>query len=247
MQKTKQQDIDKMEAPKPIKYDDDKKSYLNETDKRVIRVAAYAFGSAIVGTALFFAGRHIYRNATKNKEQNVSLDDNTEANFAKRLKMAFDNDGWWGTDVDAVRRVFVELPSKEAFADVMKSYKKLYTRNLVEDLTDELTTSEYYEVQNILAAKPAKKGEAQVFDTETAKKFAKRFKAAFDYTIMGMSATDKGALIQVFTEIKTQVIFELIKRAYKSIYGAGLDADLDSELDMFDFSWRDLIKQKPIK
>ncbi|MBK6834053.1 MAG: hypothetical protein IPG89_07185 [Bacteroidetes bacterium] len=90
--------------------------------------------------------------------------------------MAFDNDGWWGTDVDAVRRVFVELASKEMFIDVMRSYKKLYNQNLVEDLTDELTTSEYYEVQNILAAKPDKKGQTQAFTIETAKKFAKRFK-----------------------------------------------------------------------
>lgn len=236
-----------MEAPKPIKYDSDKKSNLNETDKKIIRIAAYSIGTALIGTALFFTGRHIYRKATKSKEQNVSLDDNSEANFAKRLKMAFDNDGWWGTDVDAVRRVFVEISSKEMFVDVMKSYKKLYNQNLVEDLTDELTTSEYYEVQNILAAKPDKKGQTQAFTIETAKKFAKRFKAAFDYTIVGMSATDKGALIQVFAEIKTQQIFELIKLAYKSIYGSSLDTDLDSELDMFDFSWRELIKQKPLK
>jgi hypothetical protein len=236
-----------MQAPKPIKYDDDKKNYLNETDKKVIRIAAYSLGTALAGTALFFLGRHIYRNTVSNKEQNQSLTDNTDSNFAKRLKMAFDNDGWWGTDVEAVRKVFVEIQSKDVFVETVKSYKKLYSRNLVEDLTDELTTSEYYEVQNILAAKPQKVGQQQVFDLETAKRFAKRFKAAFDYTVMGMSATDKGALIQVFADIKTKQVFELIKLAYKSLYGTSLETDLDDELDMFDFSWRDLIKQKPLK
>lgn len=236
-----------MNAPKPIKYDDDKKSYLNETDKKIIRIAAYSLGTLGLGTALFFLGRHIYRKTVSNKEQNQSLTENTDSNFAKRLKMAFDNDGWWGTDVEAVRRVFVEMQSKDVFVETIKSYKKLYARNLVEDLTDELTTSEYNEVQNILANKPQKTGQQQVFDFETAKRFAKRFKAAFDYSIMGMPATDKGALIQVFAEIKSKQMFEGVKLAYKSLYGKSLESDLDDELDIFDFSWKDLIKQKPLK
>ena len=92
-----------MDSPKPIKYD--KEPLLNDTDKKVIRVAAYTLGSALAGAILFFTGRHIYRKTVKNKEQNLSLDDNSQANFAKRLKMAFDNNGWWGTDVEAVRIV----------------------------------------------------------------------------------------------------------------------------------------------
>jgi hypothetical protein len=233
-----------MEAPKAIKYKD---SLLNETDKKVIRVAAYTVGSVMAGAILFFTGRHIYRKTVKSKEQNLSLDDNSQANFAKRLKMAFDNNGWWGTDVEAIRKVFVDMASKGDFSEIIKSYKKLYTRNLVEDLTDELTTSEYYEVQNILASKPDQTGQHQLFDFEKAKKYAKRFKAAFDYTVMGMPATDKGALSQVLVEIPSRQGFELIKLAYKSLYGISLESDLDSELDLFDFSWKDIIKQKPLK
>jgi hypothetical protein len=234
-----------MDSPKPIKYN--KEPLLNDTDKKVIRVAAYTLGSALAGAILFFTGRHIYRKTVKTKEQNLSLDDNSQANFAKRLKMAFDNNGWWGTDVEAVRKVFTDLKSKDEFSETIKSYKKLYTRNLVEDLTDELTTSEYYEVQNILASKPDKTGQHQVFNFEKAKKFAKRFKAAFDYTVMGMPATDKGALTQVLIEIPSKQIFELVKLAYKSLYGTFLESDLDSELDLFDFSWKDMMKQKPLK
>jgi hypothetical protein len=231
-----------MDSPKPVKY-----IIEPDTDKKMIRLVGYTLGTAVVGVALFFTGRYIYRKTVSNKEQNLSLDDNSESNLAKRLKMAFDNDGWWGTDVENVRKVFTDLKSKAEFVEVIKSYKKLYFKNLIEDLTDELTSSEYYEMQNILASKPAKTGQAQVFDLEKAKKFAKRFKAAFDYTILGMSATDLGALKQVLIEIPTKQIFELIKLAYKSLYGSFLESDMDSELDIFDFSWKDIIQQKPLK
>jgi hypothetical protein len=226
---------------KPVKYNQE--LTIESVKAKILRVTAYAVGTSIVGTVLYIA----YRRFTKNKSQNLALNDNSVENFAQRLKMGFDNNGVWGTEVETVRKVFVDIPSKEVFANVIKSYKKQFGKNLIEDLANELTTTEYYEMQNILASKPDKTGQHQVFDFEKAKKFAKRFKAAFDYTILGMPSTDKGALTQVLLDIPSKQIFEIIKVAYQSLYGTALESDLDSELDLFDFSWRDMIKQKPLK
>lgn len=229
----------------PIQYEVERKSYLNETDKKVIRVVAYTLGTVVVGGGLFLLGRHIYRNATSNKEQNKSLDDNSVANLAKRLKMAFDNDGWWGTNVEAVRQAFVDLPSKEFFQAVIVSYKKQFQRNLIADLTDELTTTEYYEMQNILAGKPDKTGQTQTYSSNVAITYAKRLNAAVNYTVFGFPSTDEDAIHQVLNEIPNQQVWQQTKQAYQKQYGVSLEADLDDDLGMFDFSWRDIIKKKP--
>lgn len=224
-----------------------KRSILNDTDKKVLRVAAYTIGTVTVGGILFFVGRHIYRNTISNREQTQSLTDNTDSNLAKRLKMAFDNDGWWGTDVEAVRKVFTEIPSKDVFSEVIKSYKKLYQRNLVEDLTDELTSTEYYEMQNILAAKPDKKGTIKSFDGTMAVSLAKRINAAVNYKVMGMPSTDEDAIRQALTEVPSQQAWKIIKVAYQKLYSVSLESDLDNDLGLFDYSWRDIIQKKPLK
>ena len=222
------------------------KSVLNDTDKTLIRIAAYTLGSALIGSGLFFAGRAIYRHAKSNKEQNLSLQDDSTANYAKRLKMAFDNDGFWGTNVEQVRKVFSELPSKQAFTAVSKSYKNLYSANLIVDLTSELTSTEYYEMQNVLAAKPDKTGEQKTFDDTEAATYAKRLNAAVNYKIAGfLPGTDEDAIRQALTEIPTKSAWEQVKTAYQKLYGLSVESDLDGDLGVFDFSWRDMIKTKP--
>ena len=94
------------------------KFVLNDTDKTVIRIAVYTLGSAIIGSGLFFGIRTIVRHIRSNKEQNLSLSDDSSANYAKRLKLEFDTDGFWGTNVEKVRKDFSELPRKAAFTAV---------------------------------------------------------------------------------------------------------------------------------
>ena len=223
-------------------------SFLNDTDKTIIRGTVYGLSALAVGTILFFSGRAIYRKRKSNKSESLSLNDNSTQNFAKRLKMAFDNDGWWGTDVENVRKVFVELPSKDEFEKVKKEYKNITKGgNLVKDLTDELTNTEYAEMQNILAAKAQKNGQKKIFDATAAVSSARRLKAGFDYKILGMPATDKEAVRQVLTEIPTQQAWQIVGVAYYKLYAKPLEVELMNELDVFDFSWADIIKNKPKK
>lgn len=222
------------------------KNNLNDTDKKVIRVVAYGLGSLAVGAILFFGGRAIYRKRKANTSENLSLNENSTQNLAKRLKMAFHNDGWWGTDVEGVRAVFTEIKSKDDFASIIREYKNLTKGdNLVKDLSSELTNSEYTEMQNILAAKPQKTGQAKIFDVKTAIAYAKRLRAGFDYRVLGLPATDKGAVKQVLIEIPTQQAWLVVKVVYQKIYAKDLEKELSSELDIFDFSWKKIISQKP--
>ena len=211
------------------------------------QIAFYTFGTILLGSAAFFTARHFIRKRKANKVEDKSLTDNTPENYAKRLKMGFDNDGWWGTDVDMVRAVFVDIPTKLDFAKTVKAYATLTKgkNNLIADLGSELTTTEYTEMQNILASKPDKPGQKKIFDYNRALAIAKRFKAAFDYTVLGFPATDLGAVKQALIDVPTKYYWAVEKVVYKKIFGSDLESDLDSELDILDFSWRNIINAKP--
>jgi CRISPR/Cas system CSM-associated protein Csm4 (group 5 of RAMP superfamily) len=83
------------------------------------------------------------------------MDEGDPATYAKQLKMAFDNDVafGWGTNEEAVTRVFEEIPSKSIYSKVQKEYSNMYGRNLNADLEDELSSDEYNELIRILNAK----------------------------------------------------------------------------------------------
>lgn len=108
------------------------------------------------GAGLFFLGRNIYRRVTANVSQNNSLTEGDPATYAKQLKMAFENDMWFGmgTDEKTVMAVFREIPSKSMYGKVQREYNRMYNRNLNADLEDELESDEYNEVIEILKYKP---------------------------------------------------------------------------------------------
>ena len=119
-------------------------------------VAISAVLLAGAGTGLFFLGRNIYRKVTANVSQNNSLTEGDPATYAKQLKMAFENDMWFGmgTDEKTVMAVFREIPSKSMYGKVQREYNRMYNRNLNSDLEDELESDEYNEVIEILKYKP---------------------------------------------------------------------------------------------
>ena len=115
----------------------------------------YTLLSVVVLGGSFFIGRSLIRKAVSNSEEKKSFQEGSAADYAQRLKMAFENNGWPGTDMDAVRSVILSIPSKEEFKKVINSYEKLYKgSSLMRDLKDELKTTEYNEMLAILAAKP---------------------------------------------------------------------------------------------
>ena len=101
--------------------------------------------------------RNKVKDAQQTNIQQSGLDAGTAANFAKRLKMAFDNDNplGWGTDEQAVYGIFNELPTKSAYAQVQKAYKTLYSEDLNADLQSEMSSADFVSVMKIYNSKRA--------------------------------------------------------------------------------------------
>lgn len=224
----------------------EKKSWLTETDKKVGKAAVYTIAGLLLAGSGYWAVRNALRNRKLVKSERQAFTEGTPESYANRIKMAFENDGWWGTNIPALREVLIEISSKEVFAKVAKAYKdQSKGGEIFHDLKSELTTSEYYEMMNLLAAKPQKSGTKKSYDWAWATALSRRLKASFDYTIMGMPGTDKGALKAALEEIPSIYAFAMVKVMYKKLYGHEVEEDLDDELDTFDFSWKDIVFSKP--
>lgn len=186
-----------------------------------------AIGVVVVGGTIFFVRRAI-RNSIANSEEKKSLETDSSATYAKQIKMAFENDGWWGTDEEALRTVLRKIPTKVFFKDVAGSYKKLYASPLTADMQGELTSTEYEEMMMIIASKPEKKGDAPTLNYLA---WAKRIRAAVSIYYGIFPATDEDAIKAVFLEIPTQAAFKKVKEAYQKEYGDTLMGDLEGDLD----------------
>lgn len=228
---------------------EEKKSGLNETDKLLIRVGAYTLGSVLLSGTLFWIGRKIYRDRKQKSSAEKILTDNTPQNYAERFNKAL-NDSWFGADIGQVRGLFTEIPSQQAFADTVSAYKDVTDgkKELHLDLAQKLSSDEYYEMQNILSAKPAKTGQKAIFDVNAAMAMTKRIKTTFDYDLVGLSTSDASrALQQALYEIPSLYGFAMVKIIYKKYYHANIEDDLDAHLGVFSFSWKDIIYTKPVK
>jgi hypothetical protein len=199
-------------------------------------------GIVVVGGTLYVA-RKIILNRISNKEENQSFEDGSSATYAKQIKMAFENDGWPGTNTTALRDSLREINSKEEFLKVVKSYQKLYNANLIKDMSDELQGTEYNEMIQILAAKPEKKGQAPTSVAYAA--WAKRMKAAFDKSYGFLPGTDADAIVAVFNEVPSQSAFVQVALAYKKLYGTNMLEDLNSEAEFGQYGeWMQIITSK---
>lgn len=115
------------------------------------------YSSLGVGTAtgLFFLVRHFYKKSQANRSEKHSLEEGDPAAYAKQLKMAFDNDNYmgWGTNEEAITKVFEELPTKKMYERVQKEYFRMYSKSLNADLEEELSSDEYNNLIRLLNAK----------------------------------------------------------------------------------------------
>jgi len=216
---------------KPIPY---KHSKSDENDEMSLRekVLWSVLGAAGL-TGLAIVVKKFVINKIEDKAHEKSFEDGTPQTIAKQLKMAFENDGYWGTDVDTVRKVLTKIKSKAQMKKIFDAYTKEYHNNLYKDLSDELQTSEYNEMLQIIAAKPDKEGQASTTNQYTA--WAKRLKAAFDKTYGFISGTDEKAIKAVFNEIPTQTAFIQVGKAYYNEFGENLITVLKGELEVWEY------------
>lgn len=232
-----------------IVLDKEKQSWWNSlTDKQRQGIVSFSIvlGISIVSViAIKFASTKI-RNIVANNEENSSFGDKQHSTWAKQLKMAFDNDGWWGTDENSIRQVLRAVPSQEDFHKIQTSYRKLYKgRNLIEDLTSELKSSEFNEMLAILQAKPEKARDVIEGVIYNPHAWATRLYNAMSIYYAGIfPGTDEDAILSVFSEMDSQKAFNDTKQAYQSLYSASLEDDLDGDLD-WSLNWREIINKKP--
>ncbi len=207
-------------------------------------VLLYTAGSMLLLGGGFFLVRKIIRTASERNVEKKSLEEGTPETYAKGLKMAFENDGWPGTNMIEVRRILTQIPNKEFFESVRKKYQERYHQPLTSDLSTELQSSEYKEVISIIAAKPSKKSGTAVTYNYLA--WAKRLKAAFEKEYGFMPGTDEPAIKQVFFEIPTQEAFLKVAEAYLKEYNTSLISDLKSELEIWEYpDYMKIITNKP--
>ena len=76
--------------------------------------------------------------------------------WAQRLKAAFDITYWFvpGTDEDAIKAVFTEMPTQLDFQKTALAYKSLYGNDLISELKGELEFWEYGSYMSIINDKP---------------------------------------------------------------------------------------------
>lgn len=212
----------------------------------------YGILGVIVLGGSFFIGRKLVRRAKSYSEEKKTYEEGNEATYAKQLKMAFENDMWfgWGTDEEAIRKVLKAIPSKEYFRRVIGSYQKLYSRSLMKDMQDELTSTEYNEMLAILSVKPdrGKTLQQPKLSGEQFLAWAKRLRSAFNESTWGILpyGTDEDAVKAVFQEIPTQAAFAQVAAAYKQEYDDDLMKDLKDELTVFEYAaMMGIITKKP--
>ena len=199
----------------------------------------------IGGSAWFVT--NLVRKKIANAEEKKSFEEGTPATTAKKIKMAFENDGWWGTDTKALREELIAVPSKEEWAKVLKSYEKLYSTathkaNLITDLSDELQSTEYNEMLQIIDNKPQKAGQTT---GNMYRAWAKRFKAAFDKSYGFLPGTDSEAVTVTLQEIPSIQALINTGLEYKKLYNANLMKDLEKEAEFGQWDeWKQIIAQK---
>ena len=188
-------------------------------------------------------GRKIILDAISSKEELKSFDEGTPATIAKQIKMAFENDGWFGTNTESLRQSLIAIASQEEWSSVIKSYQKQYNANLIRDMADELQSTEYNEMMQIINAKPAKKGQAPAATQYRA--WAKRLKASFDKAYGFLPGTDSVAVKVTLEEIPTQAAFVKVGVEYKTLYGRGIFDDLKAEAEFGQYDeWLKIIVNK---
>lgn len=219
---------------------------LTQKQRDAIIWTAIALGISILALIAIKFASHKFKTVAASHEQDQSFGEDLHATWAKQCKLAFDNDGWWGTDESALRKVIIAIPSQEDFEKVQQSYKKLYKgRNLVEDMTDELKTTEYNEMLAILSSKPKKAKDATGAPIYNPQAWATRlYNAMSIYYGWIFPGTDEDAILAVFAEMPSKKAFSDTKQAYYVQYGVSLEDDLDGDLD-WSMDWRSIIAKKP--
>jgi hypothetical protein len=199
----------------------------------------------VVGVAgLVYLGSKVIKKIIAAKSDANSFEEGSAATTAKQIKMAFENDGQFGTDTKALRAILVKVKNRKDLEDVRKEYQKQFNAQLFSDLKSELQSTEYNEMLQIMEGKPEKPGLPP-----TAKQYlawAKRLKAAFDKMYSFIPGTDEAAILAVINELPSQQSFTEVGKAYQREYKRDFIKDFKAELSSGDYyGFMKIVTSKP--
>ena len=188
-------------------------------------------GAAIVvGLGIRFAVQAV-KQKRSDKAETKSFTEGSPETTAKRINMAFDNDGWPGTNTKDLRDIVTRVKSLQEWDQIVAAYKNLYDKDLNRRIESELQSSEFKEFLAIKGAKPAKTGQKPSGEA-VYRSWAIRLKAAFDKTYGPFPGTDEEAVNAVFAEIPTQRAFINVGKAYnREFRGSDFIKDLKGDVD----------------
>ncbi|NOQ75644.1 MAG: hypothetical protein GQ574_26790 [Crocinitomix sp.] len=224
-------------------------SNLTPEQRKLISTIALWGGISLGAAVLIFFGYKMYQKVVSNSEKGKSFGEDEHATWADQIHTGISNDGvYFGTDENLIRKTLIEIPSRQDFEKVEKSYKKQFKANMSEVIRNDLSSTEYNEMKAIIDSKPLKAKDAgiPIYDPNG---WALRLNSAFNYQTWGWFwGTDMEAVRAVLMEIPTQQGFVDTAEAYKAEYGVLLMDDLLGDLSISEIvEFTELIKGKPIQ
>lgn len=198
-----------------------------------------------VGLCIHF-GKKFIEGKNEDKSNAQSFQDGAPATIAKDIKMAFENDGMFGTDTKRLRVIMTQLKSIEQWEQITKEYKKQNSNHVLEeDLKVELQSSERMEMMAIKDAKPAKIGQ-KVSGDILYKMWARRLKAGFDKMYGPVAGTDEDCIVTALKEIPTQRAFINVGVAYYKEFKRNIMPDMKAEFNTWTYpTYLSMITNKP--
>lgn len=213
-------------------------SGLSTKAKIILGVSA----AAALGLGIRWAIKS-YQKKQSDKAEGKSFTEGNPETIAKQMHMAFDNDGWFGTNTTELRNIVRKIRSIEEWENVVKAYRVLYDKDLNRRIEDELQSSEFKEFLAIKGSKPLKTGQPVTGNT-IYRAWAIRLRAAFEKTYGPFPGTDDEAVDAVFAEIPSQRSFINVGIAYNKEYpGHDFIKDLKDDVD-YDKYMKIILKKK---
>lgn len=223
---------------------------LDAKEQKIVKVFLASLIGLGLGAGTFLLSRHLIRKARDKNISNASFGESSPENIAYRIRSAFDNDMIFGlgTDTESLREAILMVENKVQWEQVVAAYRKRFRSNLGDDLRDELKSSEYKEINAILAALPTSGSVSSHGPVSSARLSAwtTRLRAAFDYSTWGMfGGTDYPAVKQVLIEIPNRAALQALEAHFKSSTGRDLYQELSSELSLSElYEAQQIINQK---
>lgn len=237
-----------MQTPEPYHYPEpEKKEGMSLKTKWILGATGVA---GTIGLIVWI--NNSAKKATANKSDRKAFTSGNVETKAKQFKMAFENDGYPGTNIPDLRELMRGLKSQDEYEAIAKEYEKQnnpkgmvvkYTLN--NDMKKELQSSQFKEMLAIKAGKPLKAGQKVPYGV-LYREWANRLKAAFEKEYGFMSGTDEGAIFAVFQELPTQKDFSNTAAFYRVQFSRDLNKDLQSELEIWELpGYMKMITSKP--